>query len=33
VSAELTAPQKCVDCALCARHCPIGAITMGEAAA
>jgi formate hydrogenlyase subunit 6/NADH:ubiquinone oxidoreductase subunit I len=33
VNAELTAPQKCVDCALCERNCPIGAITMQEAVA
>jgi formate hydrogenlyase subunit 6/NADH:ubiquinone oxidoreductase subunit I len=28
VYAELTQPQKCVGCAICESHCPLGAITM-----
>jgi ferredoxin len=31
VHAELAAPQKCVACALCERHRPLGAVTMGAA--
>ena len=30
VFAELYQPKNCVNCALCAEHCPLGAITMQE---
>jgi Pyruvate/2-oxoacid:ferredoxin oxidoreductase delta subunit len=31
VYAELVQPQKCVGCAICESHCPLGAITMEAA--
>jgi formate hydrogenlyase subunit 6/NADH:ubiquinone oxidoreductase subunit I len=31
VYAELAQPQKCVGCAICESHCPLGAITMEAA--
>ena len=31
VYAELAQPQKCVGCAICESHCPLGAVTMEAA--
>ena len=32
VHAELTQPKECVACAICEKHCPLGAVTMAPAA-